>query len=373
MDDDFQKLQKSVSVIDALVAELLSRTTELLQPNLAYRAKVGMLSTVSRIRGQARATGYPQTERILGNCMVSYGQQLGAASEFGGALTDVGGALQQIGQARDALNITVKQTFIDPLQKLHHSELKQIKVNQTPGTSANTFRWRRISFFMWVMFHLVQFQLKKLNSQRLDLDYKKRQQGKVAAGELQRAWDKFSWSTEMAERSMFVLLQNEADLVSLLAALISGLLDFHRNTQHILLGLHGNLQARLTAASNKPERRFRSRKVQVQGDHNSIIGLDHQPSDPASTSSGERHPVVPSGLSRPISDITDNNLVLDQPCCRAMYSFLPSHDGELEFSEGDIILLVRQVDANWYEGSLGARSGLLPACYVDVLVPLPLP
>nr|XP_054589319.1 endophilin-A3b isoform X1 [Nothobranchius furzeri] len=344
MDDDFQKLQKSVSVIDALVAELLSRTTELLQPNPAYRAKVGMLSTVSRIRGQARATGYPQTERILGNCMVSYGQQLGAASEFGGALTDVGGALQQIGQARDALNIIVKQTFIDPLQKLHHSELKQIK-----------------------------FQLKKLNSQRLDLDYKKRQQGKVAAGELQRAWDKFSWSTEMAERSMFVLLQNEADLVSLLAALISGLLDFHRNTQHILLGLHGNLQARLTAASNKPERRFRSRKVQVQGDHNSIIGLDHQPSDPASTSSGERHPVVPSGLSRPISDITDNNLVLDQPCCRAMYSFLPSHDGELEFSEGDIILLVRQVDANWYEGSLGARSGLLPACYVDVLVPLPLP
>uniref|UniRef100_A0A1A8J0Z2 SH3-domain GRB2-like 3b n=1 Tax=Nothobranchius kuhntae TaxID=321403 RepID=A0A1A8J0Z2_NOTKU len=344
MDDDFQKLQKSVSVIDALVAELLSRTTELLQPNPAYRAKVGMLSTVSRIRGQARATGYPQTERILGNCMVSYGQQLGAASEFGGALTDVGGALQQIGQARDALNITVKQTFIDPLQKLHHSELKQIK-----------------------------FQLKKLNSQRLDLDYKKRQQGKVAAGELQRAWDKFSWSTEMAERSMFVLLQNEADLVSHLAALISGLLDFHRNTQHILLGLHGNLQARLTAASNKPERRFRSRKVQVQGDHNSIVGLDHQPSDPAFTSSGERHPVVPSGPSRPISNITDNNLVLDQPCCRAMYSFLPSHDGELEFSEGDIILLVRQVDANWYEGSLGARSGLLPACYVDVLVPLPLP
>lgn len=63
--------------------------------------------------------------------------------------------------------------------------------------------------------------------------------------------------------------------------------------------------------------------------------------------------------------------VLDRPCCRAVYSFQPSHDGELRFSEGDVIVLTGRVDAHWYEGAVGGRSGLLPANYVDVLVPLP--
>lgn len=42
-----------------------------------------MLSTMSRIRGQGKWTGYPQTEGMLGDCMLRYGQELGAASEFG--------------------------------------------------------------------------------------------------------------------------------------------------------------------------------------------------------------------------------------------------------------------------------------------------
>lgn len=52
-------------------------------PDAAYRAKLSMLNTVSRIRGQGKAAGYPQTEGILGECMLHHGLQLGAASEFG--------------------------------------------------------------------------------------------------------------------------------------------------------------------------------------------------------------------------------------------------------------------------------------------------
>lgn len=37
-------------------------------------------------------------------------------------------ALQQVGQARDALDVNVKRTFIDPLQELHSTELKEIRV-----------------------------------------------------------------------------------------------------------------------------------------------------------------------------------------------------------------------------------------------------
>ncbi|XP_017295343.1 endophilin-A3b [Kryptolebias marmoratus] len=334
LDEDFLSMEKRVAVINALLAELLSRTTELLQPNPAHRAKLSMLSTVSRIRGQTRTAGYPQTEGILGDCMSSYGQELGAASEFGGALTDVGGALQQVSKARDGLDVSVKRTFIDPLRELRHSELKEIK-----------------------------FHLKKLQGRRLDLDYKRRRRGKVAAEDMRQTWDKFLSSKELSERSMFVLLQNDADRVAQLAALIAALLDFHRDAQRILLGLHGNLQARLTAASNKPERRFRSKRL--RGDLSGTVGFA------APLPAGEWVTAVPSRTSSPAS--VPDGPVPDRPCCQALYSFLPNHNGELRFSEGDIIVLTGRVDANWFEGTLGGRSGLLPVSYVDVLVPLPLP
>lgn len=52
-------------------------------PLLAYRAKLGMLNTMSKIRGQVKATGYPQTEGLLGDCMIRYGRELGDESMFG--------------------------------------------------------------------------------------------------------------------------------------------------------------------------------------------------------------------------------------------------------------------------------------------------
>lgn len=52
------------------------------------------------------------------------------ASRSGGALMDVGGALQQVSQAKDALDVGIKQTFVDPLQELQHSEMKEIKVSR---------------------------------------------------------------------------------------------------------------------------------------------------------------------------------------------------------------------------------------------------
>lgn len=42
-----------------------------------------MLNTMSKIRGQVKTTGYPQTEGLLGDCMLRYGQELGEDSLFG--------------------------------------------------------------------------------------------------------------------------------------------------------------------------------------------------------------------------------------------------------------------------------------------------
>uniref|UniRef100_A0A3B4YYF9 SH3-domain GRB2-like 3b n=1 Tax=Stegastes partitus TaxID=144197 RepID=A0A3B4YYF9_9TELE len=270
-----------------------------------------MLNTMSRIRGQGRATGYPQTEGMLGDCMLHYGQELGVASEFGGALAGVGEALQQVAQARDSLDVSVKRTFIDPMQELHNSELKDIR-------------------------------LKKVNGRRLDFDYKRRRRGKVPTEELRQAWDKFITSKELAERSMFTLLQNDMDQLGRLATLVAALLDFHRSAHRILQGLHGNMQ------------RWNLTNFHFDICHEQNLSLTLS---------------LCHGVSRP----ADSKLVLDQPCCRALYSFLPNHEGELGFSEGDVIVLTGRADANWYEGTLGGRSGLFPVSYVDVLVPLPLP
>lgn len=104
-------LLQSVEVINTLLTELLSRTTEFLQPNpgtettlkelgvflfrqltprhvllvslAADRAKLSVLNTMSRLRGREKPVCYPQTEGMLGDCMLHYGQELGAASEFG--------------------------------------------------------------------------------------------------------------------------------------------------------------------------------------------------------------------------------------------------------------------------------------------------
>lgn len=42
-----------------------------------------MLNTMSKIRGQVKTTGYPQTEGLLGDCMIRYGRELGDDSMFG--------------------------------------------------------------------------------------------------------------------------------------------------------------------------------------------------------------------------------------------------------------------------------------------------
>ncbi|XP_078381939.1 uncharacterized protein LOC144664646 isoform X2 [Oculina patagonica] len=51
---------------------------------------------------------------------------------------------------------------------------------------------------------------------------------------------------------------------------------------------------------------------------------------------------------------------------RVRYSFKAETTRELPCSKGDIIALVRKVDANWYEGRVGDRKGIVPSSYLEV-------
>lgn len=49
-------------------------------------------------------------------------------SVLGVALIDVGEAMRELGEVKDALDMEVKQNFIDPMQNLHEKDIKEIQV-----------------------------------------------------------------------------------------------------------------------------------------------------------------------------------------------------------------------------------------------------
>uniref|UniRef100_A0AAZ3PV16 Endophilin-A3-like n=2 Tax=Oncorhynchus TaxID=8016 RepID=A0AAZ3PV16_ONCTS len=354
LDEDFMEMERKIDVTNKSVLDLLTKTTEYLQPNPASRAKLGMLNTVSKMRGQVKTTGYPQTEGLLGDCMMRYGHDLGDQSSFGGALVDIGEAMRQMADVKDSLDISVKQNFIDPLQNLQDKDLKEIT-----------------------------HHLKKLEGRRLDFDYKKKRQGKVSDEEIRQAVEKFEESKELAERSMFNFLENDVEQVSQLSALVEAALDYHRQSLEILEDLNTQLQNRVSSASSRPKREFKPKSImssietidntQHNGSYSSSLKSSDIQINHTVNGNGKTDPFTTVPLSWPESPTFNGHQseVLDQPCARSLYDFEPENDGELGFKEGDIIILTNQIDDNWYEGMINGDSGFFPINYVEVIVPLP--
>ncbi|XP_075419484.1 E3 ubiquitin-protein ligase SH3RF3 isoform X5 [Tenrec ecaudatus] len=59
------------------------------------------------------------------------------------------------------------------------------------------------------------------------------------------------------------------------------------------------------------------------------------------------------------------------PYGKALYNYEGKEPGDLKFNKGDIIMLRRKVDENWYHGELNGNHGFLPASYIQCLRPLP--
>uniref|UniRef100_A0A8C9V2V5 Endophilin-A2 n=1 Tax=Scleropages formosus TaxID=113540 RepID=A0A8C9V2V5_SCLFO len=336
LDEDFKELERKVDVTNKAVVEVISKTSEYLQPNPASRAKLSMLNTMSKIRGQVKSPGYPQAEGLLGECMGKYGRDLGEDTNFGNALLDAGEAMKRLAEVKDSLDIDVKQNFIDPLQSLCDKDLREI-----------------------------QHHLKKLEGRRLDYDYKKKRQGKIADEEIRQALEKFHESKEVAEISMYNLLETDIEQVSQLSSLVESQLQYHRQAVQILEELSDKLKDRsVLEAQSRPRREYTPKPKPAfdYADDQSNGGFTHSAAPPTRTSdSSFRSCSVSSRKSR---------FRAEQPCCKALYDFEPENEGELGFREGDIITLTSQIDENWYEGMLRGQSGFFPLNYVEVIVPL---
>nr|XP_020634142.1 endophilin-A1 [Pogona vitticeps] len=230
--------------------------------------------------------------------------------------------MKELSEVKDSLDIEVKQNFIDPLQNLHDKDLREI-----------------------------QHHLKKLEGRRLDFDYKKKRQGKIADEELRQALEKFDESKEIAESSMFNLLEMDIEQVSQLSALVQAQLEYHKQATQILQRVSSRLEERIKDASSQPRREYQPKPR---------MSLDFT-SDNPQHNGGISNATTPKRTGAP----------MDQPCCRALYDFDPENEGELGFKEGDVITLTNQIDENWYEGMLHGQSGFFPINYVEILVPLP--
>uniref|UniRef100_U3JLI5 RING-type E3 ubiquitin transferase n=1 Tax=Ficedula albicollis TaxID=59894 RepID=U3JLI5_FICAL len=64
-------------------------------------------------------------------------------------------------------------------------------------------------------------------------------------------------------------------------------------------------------------------------------------------------------------------LVSQLPYGKALYTYEGKEPGDLKFNKGDIIILRRKVDENWYHGELNGNHGFFPASYIQCIKPLP--
>ncbi|XP_015376235.1 PREDICTED: uncharacterized protein LOC107170575 isoform X3 [Diuraphis noxia] len=53
---------------------------------------------------------------------------------------------------------------------------------------------------------------------------------------------------------------------------------------------------------------------------------------------------------------------------RAKFNFVAQTNMELSLVKGELVVLTRRVDNNWYEGRIGSKKGIFPVSYVTVLV-----
>lgn len=55
------------------------------------------------------------------------------------------------------------------------------------------------------------------------------------------------------------------------------------------------------------------------------------------------------------------------PHAIALYDFKSSEINDLSFKKGDVILLKRKIDSNWFVGNMNGREGTFPLNYVHVI------
>ncbi|CAL4171519.1 unnamed protein product, partial [Meganyctiphanes norvegica] len=344
-DEDFMEMERKVDIYYEMTAELEDKSKEFLHPNPESRAKMSAAKGI-----------YPQPQGVLGECMVEHGKQLGENDIYAQALVEMGESMKQVADIKYNLDDNINMGFIDPLHQLSKRELKE------------------------VMHHR-----KKLQSCRLDFDSKKRKQDKggsnVSDEDFKLAEDKFAESWHLAQMGMNNLIENDVEKVTQLAIFAESNLEYHKQCGEILEVLARKLQDKKNQAAMLTKKDFVPKTLSDLGIERTVN--EGSPSNRSASPIGS--PMNSPSLTRSVNGVLPSSRsaspkeshMNSSPLPRTHSSAIALHDfevenpGELDFKEGDLIILTRQIDINWLEGSCNGRTGLFPRNFVKVIVPLP--
>ena len=338
VDDEFIELERQVDATAKCMENLNNKVMEFLQPNPVTRAKLASLATYSKVRGTNSDMQYPQVERQLGELLVRNAEEIGSQSCYAKAVNELGDGFMRLADIKDSLDCDIKQNFIDPTDQSIKGDYKD-----------NILAHR-----------------KKMNSRRLDYDYKisQHEKGKVTNDELYIAEDKFNESLQSADVGMKRFVQNEEEHIHQLMAFVGFLKDYHQSSLSILDEVHSNLQsaAHEAASRPKPDDRPIARVSSVQQRTNNISISGPSDMKPMSPQSGGPPPGPPPPKPASLSSKT--------PSAKVLFDFDAENATELDLKENDIVILTKKIDENWFEGEINGRKGYFPVNYVEVINPL---
>ncbi|KAH3839995.1 hypothetical protein DPMN_113436 [Dreissena polymorpha] len=95
-----------------------------------------------------------------------------------------------------------------------------------------------------------------------------------------------------------------------------------------------------------------------------------KPSPPKPAADGPTKKSVPTLPSRPGPGHPLYHHMMQTPHGVAMHDYTAQADDELPFKTGELLLLVRRIDADWLVGRLGDREGMFPQAFIKVKMPL---
>lgn len=326
LDDELVDLGRKLDVINDCVENMQHKTKEYLQPNPSQRTKLAVQTSFQKVRGQATGARYTQPECNLAETFMRMGHGLSFDDTcvYGGALSELGTAFNKLAEVKDAMEEEISQSFLMPLFEMQQKDLKDIAVHR-----------------------------KKLESRRLDYDYKKSKGAKTPTEDMQAAADKFEDSKEVCVNSMSAFLDHDDQHVKQLHAFAEAITDYHKKSASIMDTVTKTLTGKLSEAESKNRSERKSFSVNLNGgENNNTDAYDRIASSPPKPS-----PPVP-----PVPEIKTT------PSCQALYDFDAENEGELEFRRGDVIEITCRIDDNWLEGTCKGKFGYFPENFVQVLV-----
>lgn len=335
VDEQFLELERVTDNTARCMENINNKVMDFLQPNPVTRAKLATQAQYARARGTAAEMQYPQTERQVGEVITKSAVDIGDNSTYGAAVVELGEGFMKLADIKDALDCDIKQNFIDPMEQTIKTDYKES----------------------------IQSHRKKMNSRRLDYDYKisQHEKGKVPEEEMLLAEDKFNESMQNADVGMKKFVQGEEEQIHQLMALVGFIKNYHENALRVLEEVHSNIQEKACLAQNKPRDEVRPvarissvmRNSPMGSREEGISGpIDPRPMKPNEPTSPPPPPAKPS------------------PSAKALFDFEAESPAELELKEGEMVTLLKQIDSNWFEGEINGRTGVFPTNYVEVINPL---